>query len=578
MRRLRRGKAQRQKQVLILGTLALISVLTVGYAAFQTNITLTAKGNVKPTVTYTVDQLKETAVSEGDGLYDNEDGTYTYKGANPDNYITLGTDMYRIMEIDKDGNLKVIRDATISLPWDPGYSTSISGITNSSSIKGTRYAGLSSNTTDYCVSASTKENNYYGCKAWGSKYSTLDRNGNSILNQNTQIAQMPWEAGSTTLRNLPEYDSYINAYLNGEYYPCDASISGCENGKKKLTAWYETNVASTLQSKIVDHLWNIGPIKSNNSDLATDISQAEAYKWRGKVGLMNVIDYVKASTNPACTNVKQYNSNSSCYNNSNTHNWLYANGYRWTMAPLSYSSSRSVWYASSGGHVLHSVASDSFASRPVFYLANCVQLTGSGTSQSPYSITNNNCTANTDSGQSSQGGSGGSGSGGGSSSFSGTVYAINTNNTITKNSSTLQDVGTTYSSCSATGKTACLRYTIENNTVTGAEACFIKGGNEYCLTGWVDECLWDDDAENAGENAGCTYTGETSVYNLNKGILNTAFTETNACTDHGSDIFCNASGVDARAYSEGFVYVNVGSWYCNVHSDGYAGCDEYGGG
>ena len=162
MRRLRRGKAQRQKQVLILGTLALISVLTVGYAAFQTNITLTAKGNVKPTVTYTVDQLKETAVSEGDGLYDNEDGTYTYKGANPDNYITLGTDMYRIMEIDKDGNLKVIRDATISLPWDLGYSSNISGIKSSSSNEGTRYAGLSSNTTDYCVSYNTNENGYYG--------------------------------------------------------------------------------------------------------------------------------------------------------------------------------------------------------------------------------------------------------------------------------------------------------------------------------------------------------------------------------------------------------------------------------
>ena len=47
MRRLRRGKAKRQKELLILVTLALFSVLTVGYAAFQTNITLTSKGNVK---------------------------------------------------------------------------------------------------------------------------------------------------------------------------------------------------------------------------------------------------------------------------------------------------------------------------------------------------------------------------------------------------------------------------------------------------------------------------------------------------------------------------------------------------
>ena len=372
-------------------------------SSLEASITLTLTAVQKGTATETTETGKVVqtlskygvsipVVSEGDGLYNNGDGTYTYKGANPNNYIKLGTDTYRIMEIDKDGNLKVIRENTISLQWDPGYSTSISGITNSSSIKGTRYAGLSSNTTDYCVSANTKEKNYYGCKAWGSKYSTLDRNGNSILDQNTQIAQMPWEAGSTTLRNLPEYDSYINAYLNGEYYPCDASISGCENGKKKLTAWYETNVASTLQSKIVDHLWNIGPIKSNNSDLATDISQAEAYKWRGKVGLMNVIDYVKASTNPACTNVAKYYNNTAnkvCYENSNTHNCLYKSSMQWTMAPYSYSYPRSVWHANSGGSLEHLDANNSFASRPAFYLSSNIQLTGTGESTSnAYTITN----------------------------------------------------------------------------------------------------------------------------------------------------------------------------------------------
>lgn len=62
------------------------------------------------------------------------------------------------------------------------------------------------------------------------------------------------------------------------------------------------------------------------------------------------------------------------------------------------------------------------------------------------------------------------------------VYAKNTN-TVTINTSTLQDVGTTYNSCAATGENECLRYTIENNKVTGAEVCFVKGGSEYCLTG-----------------------------------------------------------------------------------------------
>ena len=153
-----------------------------------------------------------------------------------------------------------------------------------------------------------------------------------------------------------------------------------------------------------------------------------------------------------------------------------------------------------------------------------------------------------------------------------TVYAINTDS-IYKNSSSLQDIGTTYGSCSATGKTSCLKYTIENDTVTGAEVCFIKGGNEYCLTGWIDECLWDDDADNG--NGACTATS-TPVYNANKGVLQTAFTESNACADYGSGFGCNASGVDAFAYSDGYVDAGDGSWECFVYSDGHAYCSAGG--
>ena len=95
------------------------------------------------------------------------------------------------------------------------------------------------------------------------------------------------------------------------------------------------------------------------------------------------------------------------------------------------------------------------------------------------------------------------------------VYAINTN-PITKNTSTLQDIGTTYNSCLETGRVFCLRYTIENDTVTGAEACLVREEKEYCLQGWIDE----------------SSSASTPVYNANKAVLDSAeFTGQYACRE-----------------------------------------------
>ena len=145
------------------------------------------------------------------------------------------------------------------------------------------------------------------------------------------------------------------------------------------------------------------------------------------------------------------------------------------------------------------------------------------------------------------------------------VYAINTSN-IYKDTSTLQDIGTTYNSCAATGKTKCLRYTIENNVVTGAEVCFIKGGTEYCLTGWINECLWNGSA--------CTFSGTTTVYNANVSTLQTAFTEANACSGYGHYFNCIVSGLNTYANVDGYVNASDDEWYCSVYSGGYAICSD----
>ena len=46
-RKIGRYKRKKQKKILIIGSLSLLLFLCVGYAAFQTNLTITAKGNIK---------------------------------------------------------------------------------------------------------------------------------------------------------------------------------------------------------------------------------------------------------------------------------------------------------------------------------------------------------------------------------------------------------------------------------------------------------------------------------------------------------------------------------------------------
>ena len=84
------------------------------------NITLeysqAPNGYVPPVTTITPDDLKALAVTEGDGLYadEYESGRYIYKGANPNNYITFNNETWRILSIEADGRIKIVRDELLS--------------------------------------------------------------------------------------------------------------------------------------------------------------------------------------------------------------------------------------------------------------------------------------------------------------------------------------------------------------------------------------------------------------------------------------------------------------------------------
>ncbi|MFR2585513.1 MAG: hypothetical protein ACLTAK_03000 [Bacilli bacterium] len=86
-----------------------------------------APNGYTPPVTETAaDKLIAKAVTSGDGLYADayEEGRYIYRGGTPNNYITFNNEPWRIMSVETDGTIKIIRNESIvDKAWDTSDST-----------------------------------------------------------------------------------------------------------------------------------------------------------------------------------------------------------------------------------------------------------------------------------------------------------------------------------------------------------------------------------------------------------------------------------------------------------------------
>ena len=316
--------------------------MTAGYAAMQTNLEIKAKGNVVKKATAGSDLVDQAGtVTSGDGLYKDsyESNVYTYRGKNPNNYVTFNGESWRIISANtSDNTIKIIRSSVLS---DREYDNDNG-----------RYSS-----SGYC-----NINDY--CNIWGSS-STLY---NASLSPKTTLAR---EVGGTAYA-LPSKEAELNTYLNSTYY----------NG-----------LSATVRSMIKsDAVYKVGVLNHSSSQTtSTDISQVSATKWKGKVGLIDATEYVRASTNSSCTGANAYYNTSSCYNNSSNHNWMFNSDYWWTMSPSSYSSSRFVWLVrSSGGLSNRYYAHGTYGVRPVVTLSPKVQITGGdGTENNPFTLSLN---------------------------------------------------------------------------------------------------------------------------------------------------------------------------------------------
>ena len=140
-------------------------------------------------------------VTSGSGLYADtyESGKCIYKGANPNNYITFNNELWRIISVESDGTIKIIRNELLEK--------------RAFDSEGARATG-------YCLI----ENGgavvpAYGCNAWTADNKYVNGNRSGIVSK----------------------DAEINTYLNGEYY----------------------NGITSNKDKIVSHNFNAGGVSNN---------------------------------------------------------------------------------------------------------------------------------------------------------------------------------------------------------------------------------------------------------------------------------------------------------------------------
>lgn len=274
------------------------------------------------------DILKKNVVTTGDGLYVDltENERYIYKGGNPNNFIKFNDELWRIISVEKDGSLKIIRANVLDekLPFNE------SSLDNGSYCSKLRDDGYGCNVwakMDYFKDGHKMDYNqnkyvdYEGSVNMDSDLNTyLNNDYYSNLNQTSKnmIINYDFGIGSYDDDYNDEYWSNLYSYhYNLEYsremlekYNKDSnckewmSIGGIWNYHScKMAAEEYTKRAEEYKAKIKD-------IDKDNIILDTmnkyKASENE-YVWNGKIALANVSDVILANTNEnSCRNIRDY--------------------------------------------------------------------------------------------------------------------------------------------------------------------------------------------------------------------------------------------------------------------------------
>ena len=198
-------------------------------------------------------------VTSGDGLYadEYEEGKYTYKGANPNNYVTFNNEEagWRIISINSDGTIKIMKDIRIGgNAWDESNSNNWNRPASLNTyLNGDYYNSLTSTAQSQIVEATY----YAGAITYGNNDMQEQISDEKAVTSKVKVA-------------LPTLSEYFRANSNkeqcGTYSLNSSNYSTCKNSDWMFNndLWW-TLSPHPVNSSIVFYVHSNGNVDISNA-------------------------------------------------------------------------------------------------------------------------------------------------------------------------------------------------------------------------------------------------------------------------------------------------------------------------
>ena len=308
-------------------------------------------------------QVTTLAKTDTTNLAVDDYGNTRYIGANPNNYVSIDGDIWRII-----GTMKSVDDGT-------GNKEDRVKLIRSESI---------------------------GSKLWDSSESSI----------NSGWGVNEWSQADLMKLLNPGYE---NETVGGSLY-WNSGAGECYSGQNNETTscnFTSTGIKDKLKTLISDAVWNTGASTTprqiaskfyteergtRNGKICTSGDECNdtvtrTTTWTGKIGLMYPSDYGYATSGGSttdrttCLNKELRNWDSESVSDCKNNDWLFNNSYQWTLSPRALSSNANGAFIVRMSGDLAVGAYSAYGVRPVVYLTSNVKISGGeGTSELPFSL------------------------------------------------------------------------------------------------------------------------------------------------------------------------------------------------
>lgn len=319
----------------------IILFLSMGYAILSESLTFEATGIIG---TPSKEKFNDVILSNELPTLNMEDGLYSYNskyyfsGININNYVSFNEEIWRIISIEEDGSIKIIKDTVIDI-------NKINQIEEKSNF-------WLNNTSDYIKGLILKEGRVL-----------FDFKGRRPLN--------------TTLENSYCINTYngCNAYDKGIYQ--EQIVEDASLLKIYLETQYFPNMTEKAQQQVQNYTLNIGIVETNKK-IDTVLSSEQNNTTSSFIGLPNISDYVYATQDITCRNSFDKDA---CANS----NWLFLTGYQYYLINGKKTSTNAqMWTVDSNGKITSQDANNRFYLRPIVVLNKNITATGTGSIDDMY--------------------------------------------------------------------------------------------------------------------------------------------------------------------------------------------------